>query len=90
MTDAPEGTAPSPLAGTDPLAYFMGLTPVNSNTTGTALQAQLRFISGDHGSILDPSGDALVTSVMQTAMAGFLASDGTLVSISEAGEAVLE
>ncbi|MDA3904287.1 MAG: hypothetical protein PF441_12675 [Desulfuromusa sp.] len=88
MADAPEGTVPSPLAGTDPLAYFMGLTPVGSTTTGTDLQAQLRFISGDHSSILDPSGDPLVTSVMQQAMAVFLASDGDQVFVDD--EIVLE
>ena len=88
MADAPEGTVPSPLAGTDPLAYFMGLTPVSSTTTGTDLQAQLRFISGDHSSILDPSSDPLVTSVMQTAMARFLAFDGAEVTVAD--ETVLE
>ncbi|WP_321395093.1 alpha/beta fold hydrolase [uncultured Desulfuromusa sp.] len=90
MEDAPEGTILSPLAGTDPLAFFMGLAPVSSTTTGTNLQAQLRFVSGDHSSILDPSSDALVTSVMQTAMAGFLASDGAQVYVAPEDEIVLE
>lgn len=83
MADAPVGTAPSPLAGTDPLAFFMGLTTVSTTTTGTNLQAQLRFISGDHSSILDPTGDPVVTSVMQTAMATFLATDGATVTVSD-------
>lgn len=90
MEDAPEGTVPSPLAGTDPLAFFMGLAPVSSTTTGTDLQAQLRFVSGDHSSILDPSSDALVTSVMQTAMARFLASDGAQIYVAPEDEIVLE
>ncbi len=83
MADAPVGTVPSPLAGTDPLAFFMGLQSLSTTTTGTDLQAQLRFISGDHSSILDPTGDALVTSVMQTAMATFLATDGATVTVSD-------
>ncbi len=88
LTDAPAGTVPSPLAGTDPLAFFMGLDSLNATTNGTDLQAQLRFISGDHGSILDPESDALVTSVMQNAMATFLATDGGTVVVSD--DSVLE
>ncbi len=84
MADAPAGTVPSPLAGTDPLVRAMGLELYDGGATPPATdQVQLRFISGDHSSILDPTGDALVTSVMQTAMATFLATDGATVTVSD-------
>jgi len=80
MADAPTGTAPSPLAGTDPLAFFMGL---EKNTATTPDGPWLRFTSGDHSSILDPTADPLVTSVMQTAMATFLVNDGASFTVSD-------
>ncbi|MBW6510907.1 MAG: Ig-like domain-containing protein [Desulfuromonadaceae bacterium] len=82
MADAPAGTVPSPLAGTDPLAFFMGLQKNSVTSTW------LRFTSGDHSSILSPAANPLVTSVMQTAMATFLATDGTTFTISD--DSVLE
>lgn len=88
MAAAPAGTVRSPLAGTDPLAAFMGLQVLGTSTTGTDLKAQLRFVSGDHKSILDPEADSLVTSVMQNAMATFLATDGGQVAVID--ETVLE
>lgn len=85
MINAPEGTVPSPLAGTDPLAFYMGLEAVSATTSGSAL---LRFVSGDHSSILDPTADSAVTTVMQNAMATFLATDGETVSVLD--DTVLE
>lgn len=85
FADAPVGTVPSLLAGTDPLATFMGLQKYSSTTLdGT----WLRFISGDHSSILDPTDDLTVTIVMQNAMATFLATDGATVAVSD--DTVLE
>jgi dienelactone hydrolase len=84
MADAPPGTVPSPLAGTDPLAFFMGLETVNSTTTGVDLLAQLRFTAGGHSSILSPAVSPTATTVMQTAMATFLATDGGTVAVSDA------
>ncbi len=89
LTDAPAGTVPSPLAGTDPLAFFMGLQAVNVTTTGTDLQTQLRFTAGDHSSILDPTSSLAVTQAMQKAMATFLATDGGVVDVDGASS-VLE
>lgn len=88
MADAPAGTVPSPLAGTDPLAFFMGLEVVDTTTTGSEFKAQLCFISGDHSSLLDPTSDPLVTSVMQGAMATFLATDGGMIVVAD--DTVLE
>lgn len=84
FADAPAGTVPSPLAGTDPLALFMGLTPMDSSIVGTnAADGWIRFTAGDHASLLSPVADATVTTVMQGAMAMFLATDGTTVSVSD-------
>lgn len=84
FADAPDGTVPSPTAGTDPLAMYLGLTPVDASTAGTDLQAWVRFTAGDHSSLLSPAANATVTTVMQTAMASFLASDGAGLTISDA------
>ena len=81
---APEGTVPGPLSGTDPLAALLGLTTVSASTASAEDQlAQIRFTAGEHGSVLDPTANATVTTVMQTAAATFLASDGLSVSISD-------
>jgi dienelactone hydrolase len=83
LADAPAGTIPAPLSGTDPLATLLGLTRLSStNNAGSDQLAQIRFTAGDHRSLLDPTANATVTSVMQTAAAAFLASDGLSVTIS--------
>lgn len=82
MAKAPVGTVRAPLAGTDPLAAFMGLTPISSTTSNSSLKAWLRFTAGDHASILSPAASPAVTTVMQGAMATFLATNGATVSIS--------
>ena len=40
------------------------------------------FVAGTHGSLLDPSNSPQVTVEMQTEMAGFFASGGALVPIT--------
>ena len=84
FTDAPTGIVPSPTAGTDPFAGVtgLGLTRVTANTdlapTGESAITNpwLRFTAGNHGSVLDPTENGLVTQVMQNAMASFLATNG--------------
>lgn len=85
LANAPVGTVPSPLAGTDPLATFMGLTRLTTTTAGLSQKAWMRFTAGDHASLLSPAASLAATSVMQEAMATFLASDGNLVAISVPG-----
>ena len=82
-TDAPEGTVPAPLSGTDPLAFFMGLQTVSATTEGSDLQAQMRFTAGEHSSLLLPSASPAATTVMQGAMATFLTTDGGMIAISD-------
>ena len=84
------GTVPSPTAGTDPLATLMGLTKTSGSATGTDLQAWVRFTAGHHGSLLTPNdaaGNADQTSAdvkteIQTQMAGFLASNGAVLTVN--------
>ncbi len=89
LADAPAGTVPAPLSGTDPLASLLSLVQVSTTTSDTNdMLAFIRFTAGDHRSVLDPSENATVTTVMQTATASFFASDGQQVVISD--ESVVE
>ncbi len=84
LADAPTGTVPAPLSGTDPLAALLGLSTVNTTTSaGSDQRAQIRFTAGDHRSLLDPAASLPATTVMQTATATFLATGGLTVSISD-------
>jgi pimeloyl-ACP methyl ester carboxylesterase len=87
-TDAPPGTVPAPLSGTDPYATLLGLAPVNETTQGVALLALVSFIEGTHASLLDPTPSLAATTVMHEAMATFVATDGATVFIGD--EAVVE
>ena len=82
--DAPEGTVPAPLSGTDPLAALLGLNQVSTTTSSTSdMLAQIRYTAGDHGSILSTVSNATVTVGMQTAAADFFAADGQEVTIAD-------
>ncbi|MCB1754383.1 MAG: Ig-like domain-containing protein [Gammaproteobacteria bacterium] len=81
----PNAINTAPLSGTEPMIRLMGLDPVISTTgNGSApVSGAVRFISGDHGSILNPAADALVTVEMQTQVAKFMASRGTLIEVND-------
>lgn len=91
--DALVGTAPSPTAGTDPLAIQMGLTQygVDQGPGATDLAAWVRYLYGHHGSLLSPydaldqpdTVSASVTVEMQTQMATFLASGGVFLDVTD-------
>ena len=74
-----EGAA---LSGTEPLASLMGLPVVNETVTG-GTGGWVRFLGGVHGSILDPTADAGVTTEIQTQIAAFAASRGDTLQISD-------
>lgn len=77
------------LSGTDPLIALLGLDVIGPLTPPIATQAQKTgaklavatvFTTGNHGSILDPSGsasNAATTQEMQRETANFLKSNGT-------------
>lgn len=83
-----------PNSSTDLLATLMGLTQIHANTTasGIAVHGIVRFTAGTHGSLLNPAAPAScpasdasvyggVTVEMQTEMATFMASHGTLLPV---------
>ena len=72
-----EGAA---LAGTEPLARVMGLSGVSANTNGSAL---VRFIEGNHASILSPEASLEAFTEMQVQTATFAATGGTLIAIND-------
>lgn len=79
------GTVPAPLAGTEAQLSLMGLTHVNTDQGPGAgkLKVVTKYISGEHGSLIDPTPDPAVTAEMQTQAATFLASDGVFLDIND-------
>jgi len=81
------GTITSPLSGGVPITRVLGLmTPAQlAGTTqapGAPTHTVVSFVAGTHGSLLDPSNSPQVTVEMQTEMAGFFASGGAIVPIT--------
>ena len=60
---------------------------MNATTAGADLLVATKFTSGYHGSLLDPSLDALadaaVTTEIQTQIANFLGSDGAALVVTD-------
>lgn len=70
-------TNPAVLSATCSAGFTgLNLKPVGASA-GAESSAWVRFTAGSHGSLLDPSASAAVTSTMQTQMAGFVSSGGT-------------
>ncbi len=72
-----------PLSGTEPLIRAMGLVATGMTTQAGNLDVAVRFIAGDHGSLLSPTGGLDVTIEMQGQSASFLASGGNALVISD-------
>lgn len=70
------------LSGTEPLARLMGLPVVNETASG-GTGGWVRFLGGEHSSIIDPSADAGVTTEIQTQIATFAATRGETLQISD-------
>lgn len=83
----PNQVATAPLSGTEPMARLMGLSPVTATVGNTSAEVSglVRFIAGDHGSILRPAADAdlTVTVEMQKQTASFMASGGTIINVTD-------
>lgn len=83
----PNAVAGAPLSGTEPLIRAFGLASITATTANTAgVRGAVRFIQGNHGSILQPgaaTAEALATTVeMQGEMASYLVSGGTAVQVA--------
>ncbi len=77
----PNSTTNSPtFAGTEPLAAFAGLDGVSSTSQGNGL---VRFIAGEHSSLLNPRLSAAVTTEMQRQAAAFIATGGTTIVVTD-------
>jgi hypothetical protein len=61
----------------------MGLQSISTTTVSeTPLDAVVRYISGSHGSLFDPSASVAATTEMQTQVATFFATNGTVVAVN--------
>lgn len=83
----PNAVAGAPLSGTEPLIRALGFASITGTTANAAgVRGAVRFIQGNHGSILQPgaaTAEALATTVeMQGEMASFLVSGGTAVQVA--------
>ena len=83
-TNDASGTVPAPLAGTEPQLRLLGLTQVNTSQAGAAdLLLTTKFVAGDHRSLLDPTADAAVTTEIQGEAASFIATNGTVLTVTD-------
>lgn len=65
----PNTVAGKPLAGTEPLIAALGLPAVSetlTSTDGEPVSGAVRFVAGDHGSIVSPAASPAATQEMQT------------------------
>lgn len=78
------GDTAVPPALTENLAALMGLEAVGSTVMDAGgVRGIVRFTAGGHTSIFNPQVDPAVTVEMQTQTAGFAASNGTLLPVSD-------
>lgn len=87
----PNKISTSPIGGTEGAIALLGLPSVSSSTEGSGA---VRFVYGHHGSILSPSAipgvspdaqmSAAATQEMQGQVAGFFASMGQLITVTNA------
>lgn len=75
----PNWVAGAPLSGTEPLSSVMKLTSITATTPG--VDGIVRFNSGVHGSILDPTVSPAATVEIQTQVAAFQLARGTAISV---------
>jgi Pla-1/cef family extracellular lipase len=71
------------LGGTEPLVKAMGLTTASESAMeATGIHNIVRFTEGSHGSMLDPTASAAATVEMQSQIGAFIASKGTVLSVT--------
>jgi hypothetical protein len=79
----PNSVAGAPLSGTEPLIRALSLPTITASTTAASgVRGAVRFIVGDHGSLLNPAASAAATVEMQGQMASLIASGGQQVQVS--------
>jgi len=79
----PNSVPGAPLSGTEPLIAALGLTAITTTAqSADGINGAVRFLQGEHGSILDPTDYPAATVEMQGEMASFIASGGTTVLVN--------
>lgn len=79
----PNNVPGAPLSGGDPLIAALGLATLTPpGAQAASIRGVVRFVTGTHGSLLDPSSSPQATVEMQTEMASMLASGGHAVLIA--------
>lgn len=79
----PNAVPGAPLSGTEPLIAALGLTDITQTTQAPdGIRGAVRFLQGEHGSILDPTDYPAATAEMQGEMASMLVSGGTAVQVA--------
>ena len=80
----PNAVAGAPLSGTEPLIRTLGLPSITGQIAPNpaGLKGAVRFIVGDHGSLLSPAASAAATVEMQGQMASYIVTNGTAVQVS--------
>ncbi|MFO1507451.1 MAG: Ig-like domain-containing protein [Lysobacterales bacterium] len=79
----PNSVPGAPLSGTEPLIAAFALQPISSTTqSADGIRGAVRFLQGEHGSLLDATDYPATTVEMQGEMASMIASDGTVVQVA--------
>jgi len=75
----------APLSGTEPLIAALGLSDITGSTmSADGIRGVVRFLQGEHGSLLDPTDFPAATVEMQGEMASMLVTHGTAVQVQNA------
>jgi len=72
----------APLSGTEPLIAALGLGEITGSAqSADGIRGAVRFLQGEHGSILDPTDFPAATIEMQGEAASMLVSGGNAVLV---------
>jgi pimeloyl-ACP methyl ester carboxylesterase len=72
----------APLSGTEPLIAALGLSDITGPVQSPdGIRGVVRFLQGEHGSLLDPTDFPAATAEMQGEMASMLVTQGTAVQV---------
>ncbi|MDR2011614.1 MAG: hypothetical protein LBQ20_00925 [Rhodanobacter sp.] len=79
----PNSVPGAPLSGTEPLVTVLGLSSISQTATSPdGIRGVVRFLKGTHGSLLDPTRSAAVTTEMQGEATSLLVSGGTTMQVA--------
>lgn len=79
----PNRVTGAPLSGTEPMIAALGLPAITASTqSANGVRGAVRFIAGDHGSLLSPAASPAATAEMQGQMASLIVSAGQAVQVT--------